>query len=71
MKNFKPHEPTATEEDKALTISNLYDHYCNTQYCAFCEFFNSTADCKILFAVQYLQKEAALEDNNNPRNLFR
>lgn len=57
MKNFRPHKPTSAEDDKALTLGSLYDRFCSIQYCASCKFFNSMADCKILFAVQYMQKE--------------
>lgn len=57
MKNFRPHKPTSAEDDKALTLGNLYNQFCNDNRCATCKFCNSTADCKILFAVQYMQKE--------------
>lgn len=57
MKNFRPHKPTSIEDDIATTLGNLYDRFCNNHYCASCKFFNSMGDCKILFAVQYMQKE--------------
>jgi cell division protein FtsB len=57
MKNFRPHNPTSAEDDKALTLGSLYDRFCNRNQCTSCKFFNSMADCKILFAVQYMQKE--------------
>ena len=57
MKNFRPHKPTSAEDDKALTLGSLYDGFCNRNQCASCKFFNCMADCKILFAVQYMQKE--------------
>lgn len=57
MKNFRPHNPTSAEDDKALTLGSLYDRFCNRNQCTSCKFFNSMGDCKILFAVQYMQKE--------------
>lgn len=61
MKNFRPHKPTKEENDKALAIISLFNKFCFSHKCASCKFFdnigNSTADCKILFAVQYMQKE--------------
>ena len=57
MKNFRPHNPTPAEDYKALTLGSLYDRFCNTQRCPSCKYWNSMADCKILFAVQYMQKE--------------
>lgn len=57
MKNFRPHKPTSAEDDKALTLGNLYNQFCNDNLCATCKFCDGTADCKILFAVQYMQKE--------------
>ena len=57
MKNFRPHKPTSAEDDKALTLGNLYNQFCNDNLCATCKFFNAMADCKILFTVQYMQKE--------------
>ena len=57
MKNFRPHKVTSAEDDKALTISSLYNRFCNTQRCTSCKYWNSMGDCKIIFAVQYMQKE--------------
>lgn len=57
MKNFRPHKPTSAEDDKALTLGDLYNQFCKDNLCATCKFLNSTGDCKILFAVQYMQKE--------------
>ena len=57
MKNFRPHDPTSSEDDKALTLSGLYEGFCNRNQCAFCKFYNSMADCRVLFVVQYMQKE--------------
>lgn len=57
MKNFRPHKPTSTEDDIATTLGNLYDRFCNNHYCTSCKFFNSIGDCKIIFTIQYMQKE--------------
>lgn len=57
MKNFRPHNPTPAEDDKALTIGSLYDRFCKMRDGCDCKFYKCMADCKILFAVQYMQKE--------------
>ena len=58
MKNFRPHKPTSKEDDKALAIGSFYDRFCNNgRRCTSCKFFNAMGDCKILFAIQYIQKE--------------
>lgn len=57
MKNFRPHKSTLKEDYKALDIGNLYNQFCNDNRCVTCKFCNSTADCKILFTLQYMQKE--------------
>ena len=57
MKNFRPHKPTSAEDDKALTLGSLYDRFCDPNRCTSCKFNKGKAYCKILFTVQYMQKE--------------
>ena len=57
MKNFRPHKPTSAEDDKALHIGDLYNRFCDRNRCVSCKYWNSRGDCKIIFAVQYMQKE--------------
>ena len=57
MKNFRPHNPTPVEDDKALTLSSMHEGFCNRNQCASCKFHKCKADCKTLFVVQYMQKE--------------
>lgn len=57
MKNFRPHNPTSAEDDKALAIISLFNKFCFSHKCASCKFFNNIGNCQALFAVQYMQKE--------------
>lgn len=57
MKNFRPHKVTSAEDNKAIALRNLYANFCHSNYCKSCKFRDATADCKLIYAVQYMQKE--------------
>lgn len=62
MKNFRPHKVTPEEIEICKQLQETYCLYCRKHECEDCPllgdpFEDSNIPCKILFAVQYMQKE--------------